>query len=235
MKYFLSLTFILLLSMTPSLMGQQFKLEIDASYGINKFIDSDEKLAFAAKDHYSFKLGVSRELSDRMSFQLGIMYRHFSDQDRNYSLVIFGCDLPIEFGGQGQKSVIVSDFSVNYIGVPLGLKYKMTKKPSFLYTKLGGEFLAYLAKNIDSKILECGTNEISHDFQDNDSYASLLIIPNIALGYQLSKENISYHLELSLGRSVNKLFDQEHLGFFPGLSVESLAVSFFELRSGVSF
>lgn len=186
---------------------------------------------------YTNTIGINTQLvvhyqwSDEIAVSTGIKYTIDRFSTLDYS-VRLGCD----FNGvdyDPYNSWFTNEFEIQYLGVPLEVRYYFLRKVNRLYVKLGYEYFFKVGESRDAFLVECGTNEISVSSNIGDEARNYGTKANLGIGWEIPSSGKSVLiLEPEIAYSTINVYNEA--GIFSTLT-NNVRLLDLGLRLGVTF
>ena len=174
---------------------------------------------------------VHYQWSDKFAVSTGIKYTidRFSTIDYSARL---GCDFD-GIGFDPYNSWYTNEFTIQYLGVPLEVRYYFWRKANRLYAKLGYEYFFKVGESRDAFLVECGSNEFPVPREIGDEAKNYGTKINLGLGWEVASNGKSV-LTLEPEAAYSTLPVYEEAGIF-GTLTNNVRLLDLGLRLGVRF
>jgi len=207
--------FLIVLAFCTSLVGAQdvpkpitFHIELEGAITRSTMLTQSDDF----DNRFDFGGGLAllghKDLTSLLTLMAGIGFQNYSLRQRNLGLV-FGCDLPVSLGGDGQRSYVDSKMNLSALTLPLALRIRPNRTQDGVYID-GGVTMAYnIGYETTGSLHECGAED-GTDFPVGSVTANAFtVFPGMSFGYQLEGDNgRTSYVEIGVSTSLGKVLER---------------------------
>lgn len=202
---------------TIALIGQSestvhFGFHLNANLSKLVFADS-EVIEVSGGSSAGIGADMYFDVNEKLQIKSSLIYSRQTFNQKDYSL-IFACDLS-PFGPGDQKSFIIDEYTIHYLGLGLEVRAKLVGSTNHLYAKGGLNVLFRTAFVNSVSLVECGLP--ARPLSLNPRGVPRNFLPEV-------KGGIGY--EWSMGKKIKMYFEpQARISIVPVLALDGLIQS----------
>ncbi|TXF85990.1 hypothetical protein FUA23_19840 [Neolewinella aurantiaca] len=187
-----------------------FHFELDFFLTRPTMVRADNDLKNRVEKGGAISFAMRRNLSPQLSLEAGLGVQFLGLRQRKEDL-LFGCNLPPEFGGDNApSSYLDATVALTSATVHVAPIFHLEGDRDGVYLKPKLRFNYNIGDTVDGDLHECGRDEGTAINVGSVTARKLTLFPGIGFGYQGENENGKFsYIEVNFAMSAGKTFTKE--------------------------